>query len=65
MIEWRRRCFLPSFLAETLFTFRIVLNKPTARDRKPRSKWHGHFDLSGLLTLYNTARNSYENANAG
>ena len=43
MIEWRRRCFLPDFLAGTSFTIRIVLIKQTADNRKLPSKWYGHF----------------------
>jgi hypothetical protein len=34
MIEWRRRCFLSGFLAETLFTIQVVLTKLVAGNRK-------------------------------
>ena len=47
MIEWRRRCFLPDFLAEVAFTIRIVLIRATTANRKLPSKWSGHFALSG------------------
>src|SRR5260370_893135 len=55
MIEWRRRCFLPSFLAETFFTIWTVLIKQTVDNRKLPSKWYGHFGPSGPLTLYHMA----------
>jgi len=59
MIEWRRRCFLFGFLPEILFTIQIVLIKPTAAIRKLRSKWSGHFALSGPLTLCHSTRNFF------
>jgi hypothetical protein len=34
MIEWRRRGFLPGFLAEILFTIQVVLIKAVADNRK-------------------------------
>jgi hypothetical protein len=64
MIEWRRRCFLMSFLGEVLFTFQIVLIRPAAGDCKPASKWYGHFSQSGPLTLYHKARSFALNANS-
>ena len=51
MIEWRRRGFLPDFLAELPFTIRIVLIRATTANRKLPSKWSGHFTISGPLTL--------------
>src|SRR5206468_7486175 len=64
MIEWRRRCFLPSFLAETLFTIRIVLIKQSVDNRKLASKWYGHFGPSGPLTLYHKVRSFLLNADS-
>jgi hypothetical protein len=62
MIEWRRSCFLPSFLVETLFTIRILISE-TAGDRKPAPKWYGHFAPSGPLTPYHKTGSFRLNAN--
>src|SRR4029077_2201714 len=62
MIEWRRR-FLLEFLAATRFTIRILISE-TAGDRKPASKWYGHFAPSGSLTPYHRARSFLLNADS-